>query len=79
MVSGVENGLKLKLNVEQYEYMPGPHNAAGIKILIHDRLEKPMVHALGQAVSTGANVFTSVQLTKVFSHLVVVWNAFKLT
>ncbi|XP_071161146.1 degenerin-like protein del-10 [Mytilus edulis] len=62
---GVENGLKLKLNVEQYEYMPGPHNAAGIKILIHDRLEIPMVHALGQAMSTGANVFTSVQLMKV--------------
>ena len=52
--------------------MPGPHNAAGIKILIHDRLEIPMVHALGQAMSTGANVFTSVQLMKVFSHLVTV-------
>ncbi|CAG2241766.1 unnamed protein product [Mytilus edulis] len=54
---GVENGLKLRLNVEQYEYMPGPHDAAGIKILIHDRLEIPRVYALGQAVSTGSNVF----------------------
>ncbi|CAC5415202.1 unnamed protein product [Mytilus coruscus] len=62
---GVENGLKLKLNVEQYEYMPGPHDAAGIKLLIHDRIEMPRVYALGQAVSTGANVFASVQLMKV--------------
>ncbi|XP_071165065.1 degenerin-like protein del-10 [Mytilus edulis] len=62
---GVENGLKLRLNVEQYEYMPGPHDAAGIKILIHDRLEIPRVYALGQAVSTGSNVFAGVQLLKV--------------
>lgn len=64
-ILGVENGLKLRLNVEQYEYMPGPHDAAGIKILIHDRLEIPRVYALGQAVSTGSNVFAGVQLLKV--------------
>ena len=53
------------MNVEQYEYMPGPHDAAGVKLLIHDSFEIPRVYALGQAVSTGANVFAGVQLLKV--------------
>ncbi|XP_069114351.1 uncharacterized protein [Argopecten irradians] len=61
---GVENGLRLTLNVEQYEYMPGPHDAAGVKMLLHANGEVPRVHALGQAVSTGAHVFVGV---KVFS------------
>lgn len=65
LFTGVENGLKLRLNVEQYEYMPGPHDAAGIKLLIHDSFEMPRVYALGQAVSTGSNVFAGVKLLKV--------------
>ena len=51
--SGVETGLRLILNVEQYEYMPGPHDAAGIKMLLHDSRETPSVHSLGQAVAIG--------------------------
>ena len=53
--SGIETGLRLILNVEQYEYMPGPHDAAGIKMLLHDSRETPSVHSLGQAVATGTH------------------------
>ncbi|CAC5411236.1 unnamed protein product [Mytilus coruscus] len=42
----VENGLRLRLNVEQYEYMPGPHDAAGVKILLHDSFEEPRIKNL---------------------------------
>ncbi|WAR19542.1 ASIC2-like protein, partial [Mya arenaria] len=55
--SGVDSGLRLTLNVEQYEYMAGPHDAAGIKILLHDPREMAFVHELGQAVPTGAHAF----------------------
>ena len=30
--SGSTFGLKLVVNVETYEYMPGPHSDAGIKV-----------------------------------------------
>ena len=56
------------LNVEQYEYMPGPHNAAGIKILLHDRKEFPKVHALGQALSAGVHSFLAIKLVSVSSY-----------
>ncbi|XP_062594595.1 uncharacterized protein LOC134256016 [Saccostrea cucullata] len=62
---GVENGLRLTLNIEQYEYMPGPHDAAGIKMLLHDRNEIPRVHALGQAIPPGAHVFVGVKIVEV--------------
>lgn len=67
---GVENGLRLKLNIEQNEYMPGPHGAAGLKFLLHDGTEVPMVHALGQAVSPGSHVFVGVKLTEVSAQLI---------
>ncbi|XP_052721999.1 uncharacterized protein LOC128192939 [Crassostrea angulata] len=59
---GIENGLRLTLNIEQYEYMPGPHDAAGIKMLIHDHSDIPMVHALGQAISPGSRVFVGMKI-----------------
>ena len=62
---GVENGLRLTLNIEQYEYMPGPHDAAGIKMLLHDRDEIPRVHALGQAIPPGSHVFVGVKIVEV--------------
>ena len=45
--------------------MPGPHTAAGIKFLLHDKKEIPLVHELGQVVSAGAHVFIGVKLTQV--------------
>ncbi|XP_060600472.1 uncharacterized protein LOC132753933 isoform X2 [Ruditapes philippinarum] len=59
--SGVDSGLRVTLNVEQYEYMTGPHDAAGIKILLHDSREMPFVHELGQAVPTGTHAFVGVK------------------
>lgn len=63
--TGIENGLRLTLNIEQYEYMPGPHDAAGIKMLIHDHSDIPMVHALGQAISPGSRVFVGMKIIEV--------------
>ena len=62
---GLENALRLTLNIEQYEYMPGPHDAAGIKMLLHDRDEIPRVHALGQAIPPGSHVFVGVKIVEV--------------
>ena len=58
---GVEVGLRLTLNVEQYEYMTGPHDAAGLKMLLHDNRELPSVHGLGQAVASGTHSFVGVK------------------
>ena len=33
-ISGSSSGLSLILNVEQYEYMRGPQNDAGVKVII---------------------------------------------
>jgi hypothetical protein len=62
---GVDSGLRVTLNVEQYEYMTGPHDAAGIKILLHDSREMPFVHELGQAVPTGTHAFVGVKFMTV--------------
>ena len=39
-ISGSRSGLSLLLNVEQYEYMRGPQNVAGIKVIFTDRKGK---------------------------------------
>ena len=65
MILGVDSGLRLTLNVEQYEYMTGPHDSAGVKILLHDAREMPFVYALGQAVPTGAHAFIGVKFMTV--------------
>lgn len=54
------------MNIEQYEYMPGPHDAAGIKMLLHDPNEIPRVHALGQAIPPGSHVFVGVKMIEVW-------------
>lgn len=61
LYTGADDGLRLTLNVEQYEYMPGPHDAAGVKMLLHTKGDVPRVHALGQAVPTGTHVFVGVK------------------
>ncbi|XP_071108315.1 uncharacterized protein [Haliotis cracherodii] len=63
--AGSDYGLKLTLNVEQYEYMPGPHDAAGVKLLLHDRKEFPKVHELGLAIPTGSHAFIGIQLVSI--------------
>ncbi|XP_046562955.1 uncharacterized protein LOC124271849 [Haliotis rubra] len=61
----LRTGLSLTLNVEQYEYMPGPHDAAGVKILIHDHRQFPKVQELGIALPTGTHSFVGMQLISI--------------
>lgn len=71
--SGTDHGLKLTLNVEQYEYMPGPHDAAGLKVLLHDKKEFPKVHELGLAIPTASHAFIGLKiiLVRIFSKNIV--------
>ena len=64
-ISGADHGLKLLLNVEQYEYMPGPNDAAGIKLLTHGPDELPRVRELGISIPTGAHSFVGLQIVYV--------------
>ena len=63
---GTKNGLRLKLNIEQYEYfpfLPSLHHfvPAGIMLSVHDRDESPNARTLGMAISPGAHAFVSVK------------------
>ena len=51
--------------MEQYEFMPGPHDAAGVKLLLHDKREYPRVAELGLAVPTGTHAFVGMQILQV--------------
>ena len=63
--AGADNGLNLLLNVEQYEYMPGPNDAAGVKVLTHVKDDHPRVRELGIAVPTGTQAFIGLQVVMV--------------
>jgi len=45
--------------------MRGPHNAAGLKLLVHGQNDVPFVKDLGEAVPTGTVAFVGVKLYKV--------------
>ena len=64
-VPGAGSGVKLRMNVEQYEYMPGPNSGAGVKLLVHDQRDVPMVKEMGQVVPPGSNGLVGIQITKV--------------
>ena len=59
---GLDSGLQLMLNIEQYEYMNGPHDSAGVKVVLHDREQTPLVASLGQSVSTGFSAYAGINL-----------------
>ncbi|RUS75983.1 hypothetical protein EGW08_016265, partial [Elysia chlorotica] len=59
---GSENGLSLILNVEQYEYMPGPSDAAGVKILLHHPHQFPQVRGLGLVLPAGSFAFVGTSI-----------------
>ncbi|XP_060066461.1 uncharacterized protein LOC132546759 [Ylistrum balloti] len=60
--SGSDAGLRLLLNVEQYEYMPGPSTAAGVKVLPHGQQDLARVRELGISVPTGTHAFIGLQV-----------------
>ena len=58
-------GLRLKLNVEQYEYMNGPNSGAGLKIHIHNQGELAMVKDHGLAMPPGSQTFVAIDVMEV--------------
>ena len=62
---GVKHGLELVLNVEEYEYMKGPHNAVGLKLLLHHQDEVPLVQDFGDNIPAGMHTFVSLSVTNV--------------
>ena len=68
ILSGADEGLQLHLNMETYEYMPGPHDAAGLKFLVHDPDELPLVEDLGQAIPVGSHTFVGMKIIRVCNY-----------
>ena len=63
--AGVQNGLQLLVNIEQYEYMKGPHDAVGLKVLLHEQGAVPLVQDFADAVPAGMNTFIGADVTRV--------------
>ncbi|CAD5112318.1 DgyrCDS1544 [Dimorphilus gyrociliatus] len=62
--TGSSSGLTLILNVEEYEYMKGPQNDAGVKMFLHNANEVPFVRDLGFAAAPGLHSLVSVQYSE---------------
>ena len=67
---GMKYGLQLVLNIEQYEYMAGPQNAVGVKLVLHQQDAIPLVQDFGYIVRAGTYTTVEVSVTKVSSILV---------
>lgn len=63
--AGPTHGLELILNVEQYEYMSGPWNTAGIKVIVHNQTEVVAIEDMGSDVAPGLLANVGVQVIKV--------------
>ena len=48
------------LNVEQYQYMTGPHNALGLKLLLHHQYDEELVQDFGDNITIGMHTFVAV-------------------
>ena len=66
----MKHGLQLVLNIEQYEYMKGPHNAVGLKLVLHNQDAIALVQDFGDNVPAGMHTFIAVSISKVSSILV---------
>ena len=62
---GVKRGLQLVLNIEQYEYMKGPNNAVGLKLLLHNQSDVPLVQDFGINIPAGMHTFVALSVSKV--------------
>ena len=58
------------LNIEEYEYMAGPHNAVGLKLVLHQQDALPLVQDFGDNIPAGMHTFVGVSVSKVSSILV---------
>ena len=57
--------------MEQYEYMKGPNNAVGLKLLLHHQDDVPLVQDFGDNVPAGMPTFVSLSVTNVSTVLLV--------
>ena len=53
------------MNIEQYEYMKGPHNAVGLKLLLHHQDAIPLMQDFGDNVPAGMHTFVAVSVSNV--------------
>ena len=53
------------LNVEEYEYMKGPHNVGRLKLLLHQQDEVQLVQDFGDSVPAGLHTFVSLSFSNV--------------
>ena len=51
--------------MEQYEHMKGPHNAVGLKLLLHRQGAVPLMEDFGDNVPLGLYTFVGVSITNV--------------
>ncbi|XP_071950919.1 acid-sensing ion channel 4-A-like [Antedon mediterranea] len=63
--SGSNYGLSMRLKVEQEEYIHGDNTGAGIRILVHEQGQIPLVKSLGFSVSPGFESHVGMRHTKV--------------
>jgi len=66
---GIRNALQLVVNIEQYEHMKGPHEAVGLKVLLHKQRTIPLMQDFADAVPAGMNTFIAVDISRVRSML----------
>ena len=62
---GSGGGVSFQLNIEQYEYMTGPNEGAGVKLLVHNRGDVPLVKDNGLALQPGTLSFVAVKIIEV--------------
>ena len=63
--AGATFGLRLVLDIQQYDYYGLVTKRAGLKVLIHHHETPPMVEELGFAVGPGTSTFAAVRRGKV--------------
>ena len=66
VAAGSEGGLQLELNIEQYEYMRGPDLGAGLRVLLHNQRDVPLVKNHGLALMPGTHASIAVKTVEVF-------------
>ncbi|KAK2180633.1 hypothetical protein NP493_434g00014 [Ridgeia piscesae] len=62
--TGIRNALQLVVNIEQYEHMKGPHEAVGLKVLLHKQRTIPLMQDFADAVPAGMNTFIAVDISR---------------
>ena len=57
--------MHLRLNIEQYEYMPGPHSGAGLLVAVHDPGDVPKIKQGALSVMPGTQTSLGIQTVQV--------------